>query len=176
MHSFYPQAFYRRTMLLLIVFITLLLAGCGFHLKHNNGLVDKFPEIYLQTNRPKSELTRLVKVRLRGADIKILTEPKEGAAELRLISETQSSRTISLYANAQNAEKEIGYVMKYSLKMPNYTAKDFNVNLYRDFLYDSSQALAKSREEELLIKELRVISADHIIATMLSLKDESVEQ
>jgi LPS-assembly lipoprotein len=176
MHLFNPRAFYRHTSLLLTLAMIFLLSGCGFHLKHNNGLVDKFPEIYLQTNSPKSELTRLVKVRLRGADIKILTEPSPNASVLKLISETRTERTISLYANAQNAEKEIGYTMKYSLKMPNYTAKDFTVNLYRDFLYDSTQALAKSREAELLLKELRIVAADQIIATMLSLKDESVEK
>ena len=180
MHSIHPRAFYRqtlyrRTMLLMTLAMTLLLSGCGFHLKHSDGLVDKFPEIYLQTNNPKGDLTRLVKLRLRGANIKILTEPSPDVAVLRLKSESQSERTISLYATAQNAEKEIGYVMKYSLKMPNYTAKDFDVNLYRDFLYDSSQALAKSREQELLIKELRGVAADHIISTMLSIKNQTAE-
>ena len=175
MHSIHSRAFYRRAMLLITIAMTLLLSGCGFHLKHNNGLVEKFPEIYLQTNNPKGDLTRLVKLRLRGASIKILTEPKANAAVLRLKSESQSERTISLYATAQNAEKEIGYVMKYSLKMPNYTAKDFDVNLYRDFLYDSSQALAKSREQELLIKELRGVAADHILATMLSIENQTAE-
>lgn len=175
MHSFNLQAFYRPTWLLITILMTLLLTGCGFHLKHNNGLVEKFPEIYLKTNNPKGELTRLVKLRLRGANIKILTEENPDVAVLHLQSESQSERTISLYANAQNAEKEIGYVMKYSLKMPHYTAKDFHVNLYRDFLYDSTQALAKSRETELLTKELRIVAADHIIATMLNITAPSVE-
>ena len=175
MHLLHPQAFYRYKLLLITLLMTLSLSGCGFHLKHNNGLVDKFPEIYLQTNSPKGELTRLVKLRLRGANIKILTEASSEAAVLHLKSESQSERTISLYANAQSAEKEIGYVMTYSLKMPHYTAKDFNVNLYRDFLYDSTQALAKSRETELLTKELRIVAADHIIATMLNIKESSAE-
>ncbi|TEW54858.1 hypothetical protein E2R68_06720 [Psychromonas sp. RZ22] len=175
MQLFNSQAFYRNTLLLLLIMTTLLLSGCGFHLKHENGLIEKFPEIYLQTNNPKGELTRLVKMRLRGAGIKILTEPSPDAAVLRLISERSSERTVSLYANAQNAEKEIGYTMAYSLKMPRYTAKDFNVNIYRDFLDNPSQALAKSRESELLTKELRGLAADHVMATMLSMKDESVE-
>jgi len=169
------QAFYQKSMLFIAMFSALLLTGCGFNIKHTEGLVEKFPEIYLQTNNPKGDLARLVKLRLRGADIKILTEPSPDVAVLQLKSEQQSERIISLYANAQNAEKEIGYVMAYSLKLPNYTAKDFNVNLYRDFLYDSNQALAKSRESELLLKELRVIAADHIITNMLSLKNQATE-
>jgi len=175
MYSLRPQAFYRRFMLFATLAMTVVLSGCGFHLKHSDGLVEKFPEVYVQTNNPKGELARLVKLRLVGANIKVLTAPNEETAIIRLISEKQSKRTISLYATAQNAEKEIGYIMKYSLKMPNYTPKNFSVNLYRDFLYDSTQALAKSREEEQLIEELRVVAADHIISTMLSIENDSPE-
>lgn len=175
MYLFNAQAFYRHIRLLLPLMSALLITGCGFHLKHNNGLTEKFPEIYLQTNAPMGELARAVKLRLRGANIKILTQENPNAAVLKLGSEKRSSRTISLYANALNAEKEIGYVLNYSLKMPNYTAKDFTVNIYRDFLDDSTEALAKSRETELITKELRDIAADHIISSMLSMKNEAVE-
>lgn len=170
------QNFYRKTLsVLTLVTSLLLLSGCGFHLKSNNGLIEKFPDIYLQTNDPNGELTRFVKMRLRGANIKILTESSPDVAVLRIISERRTERTISLYADGQNAEKEIGYIMSYSLKMPHYTAKQYSVNLYRDFLDSKSEALAKSREAELLTTELRAIAADHIIATMLSMDNEGVE-
>jgi len=154
---------------------SLLLTGCSFHLKHNDGLVDKFPEIYIKTGSPRGELTRLIKLRLRGANIKILTASSPNAAILKLGGEQRSSRTISLYATALSAEEEIGYIMNYSLIMPNNEEKQFSVNIYRDFLGDSSKALAKSRETELITKELRVIAADHVIASMLSIKTEAVE-
>jgi LPS-assembly lipoprotein len=175
MHLSNHHSFYRKSLTVLILTLSLLISGCSFHLKHNNGLVEKFPEIYLQTKDPTGELARLVKLRLRGANIKILSEPSDNVAVLALESEQRSSRTISLYANALNAEKEIGYTLNYSLKMPRYTAKNFTVNIYRDFLDDSSEALAKSRETELITKELRVIAADHIITSMLSMKNEAVE-
>ena len=175
MYLFNSQAFYRHTLILLLITTSLLLSGCGFHLKHNNGLVEKFPEIYLQTSQPMGELARLVRLRLRGANIKILTQQTPKSAVLALQSEQRSSRTISLYANALSAENEIGYVLNYSLRIPNYTAKNFTVNIYRDFLDDSSEALAKSRETELITKELRVIAADHIITSMLSMKNEATE-
>lgn len=63
MHSLFPQAFYRHTILMMTLATTLLLTGCGFHLKENNGLVEKCPEVYLQTSDPKSDLTRLMKLR-----------------------------------------------------------------------------------------------------------------
>jgi len=175
MHSFYSRAFSRYILLTTTLAFSILLTGCGFHLKHNDGLVDKFPEIYIKTKQPTGELTRLVKLRLRGAGIKILDEPKDDAAILTLNPEKRSSRTISLYATALTAEVEIGFIMNYSIKMANFTAKDFSVNIYRDFLNDSSEALAKSRETELITKELRTIAADHVISSMLSMQNQATE-
>ncbi len=155
-----------------LVFPFLLITGCGFHLKHSDGLVEKYPQIYLDST-PNSDLTRLIKLRLRGAGIEIIETPSDQIIILKINSERRSSRTISLYINAQSAEKELGYTLSYSIQSPGYEAQHFSINLYRDFLDDSSQALAKSREEELLTKELRVIAADHIINTMLSLENKN---
>jgi len=175
MYSFSLRAISRRTLLLMAVTSTLLLTGCGFHLKHQDGLADKFPEIYIQTKQPTSELTRLVKLRLRGAGIEIVNKPSEDIAVLTLNPEQRSERTISLYATALSAEQEIGFTMNYSVKLPLNETKDFSVNIYRDFLNNSSEALAKSRETELITKELRSIAADHVINSMLSMKNEPVE-
>lgn len=175
MHSLNPRVFYRNILITSTLIFSLLLSGCGFHLKHNNGLVEKFPEIYLQTSQPNGDLVRFVKLRLHGAGIKILDEPDENVAILILNPERRSERTISLYATALNAEKEIGYIMNYSVKVPNYITKEFSVNIYRDFLDDSSEALAKSRETELITKELRGIAADHVISSMLSMKNDVAE-
>ena len=153
----------------------LLLTACGFHLKHNDGLVEKYPKILLQST-PNTDLTRLVKIRLRGAGIEIVSEPSEDVAILKINPERRSERTISLYVNAQNAEQELGYNLSYSIQSPGYEAQNFTINLYRDFLDNPSQALAKSREAELLTKELRVIAADHIINTMLSLEKNNSAQ
>jgi outer membrane lipopolysaccharide assembly protein LptE/RlpB len=262
----------------LILFSSLLLlSACGFHLKHNDGLVEKYPKILLQS-APNSDLTRLIKIRLRGAGIEIVTaasllpepsdeliiepsdeliiepsdeliiepsdeliiepsdeliiepsnepsnepiiepsnepiiepsnepsnepiiepsneliiepynniakessdeivtNPYDSVAILKINGERQSSRTISLYVNAQNAEQELSYNLSYSIQSPGYEAQEFTVNLYRDFLDNPAQALAKSREAELLLKELRVIAADHIINTMLSLENKNSKQ
>jgi len=175
MHSFSLRVISRHALFLMMAVSTLLLSGCGFHLKHEDGLVEKFPEIYLKTSQPTSELTRLVKLRLRGAGIDIMDSPNEHIPVLTLNPEQRSERTISLYATAISAEQEIGFTMNYSIKLPHNETKDFSVNIYRDFLNNSSKALAKSRETELITKELRGIAADHVINTMLSLKNEPIE-
>lgn len=157
---------------LLVLFPLLLLTGCGFHLKHNDGLVEKYPKILLKS-APNSELTRLIKLRLRGAGIEIVDTPSEDVAILKVNTERRSSRTISLNVTAQTAETELGFNLSYSIQSPGYEAQNFTVNLYRDFVESSSEALAKSRESELLTKELRIITAEHIIKTMLSLDNKN---
>lgn len=164
------KAFYMRIAVLLLSVVWL--SGCGFHLKNSDGLIEKYPQIYLQSNDANGQLARFIKMRLRGAGIAIVNQPEADVATLKIASERRSSRIISLYVNAQNAEKEISYNVNYSVSSPGYQTQDFSVNLYRDFIENSSQALAKSREEEILIKELRAITADNIISTMLSIKNK----
>ncbi|MFT4837068.1 MAG: LPS-assembly lipoprotein [Psychromonas sp.] len=160
------------TKISLILLSALFISSCGFHLKNNNGLIEKYPKIYLQSNDSNSELARFIKIRLRGAGIQIMNQPEADVAILKVSPDRQSSRIISLYVNAQNAEKEISYNVKYSIQSPGYQTQEFSVNLYRDFTENASQALAKSRESEILTKELRGIAADNIIATMLSLENK----
>ncbi|HEY5715979.1 MAG TPA: LPS assembly lipoprotein LptE [Psychromonas sp.] len=170
MHATSLKAFY--TQITLLLFSVVLLSGCGFHLKHNDGLIEKYPQIYLQSNDANGELARFIKMRLRGAGIKIINQPDADVATLKVYPERRSSRIISLYVNAQNAEKEISYNVDYALSSPGYQTQNFSVNLYRDFIENASQALAKSREEEILTKELRGIAADNVISTMLSIKNK----
>lgn len=174
MHISFTKAFYLKISFFILSF--LLINGCGFHVKYNDGLVEKYPQLFLQSSNPNGELTRLIKIRLRGAGIKLATAPAANIALLKIGGELQSSRTISLYVNAQNAEKELSYNLQYSIQSPGYQTKSFSFNLYRDFLDNPAQALAKSRESELLTEEVRSLAADHIITTMLSLKNNKSDQ
>jgi LPS-assembly lipoprotein len=160
----------------LVLLSLLLVSGCGFHLKHNNGLADKYPQVFVQSHSPNSELVRFVKMRLRGTGIKIADMPADDIVILNIGKIRSSSRTISLYVNAQNAEEELSYNLSYSIQSPGYPAKSFSFNLYRDFLENSEEALAKSREAELLEQEMHSIAANHIVTTMLSLEKETKEE
>jgi LPS-assembly lipoprotein len=162
-----------RLQSIFVLLFIFLISGCGFHLKTNTGLADKYPQIYLQSN-PGADITRLVLIRLRGAGIEVVKKPTRGVAILKINNEARSERTISLYVNATDAEKEIGYNLSYSIQNAGYQAQSFTFNIYRDFLDNPAQALAKSREAEQLTKELRVLAADQILYTLLNYdKDEN---
>ena len=109
---------------------------------------------------------RMVKIRLLGAGVNVLASPSKDTTILNLSGEQRSERMISLNVQAQNAEQEIGFVLAYSIQIPGYQPLSFTFNLYRDFLDNPAQALAKSREAEQLTEEVREAAANNIIYTL----------
>ncbi len=85
---------------------------------------------------------------------------------LRIMSESTGSRTVSLYSDATAAEYELSYVIKMEVRLPNQEPQYFTVALQRDQLNNSQEALARSRESELLQRELREAAAQQVVRTL----------
>ncbi|NQZ49794.1 MAG: RlpB protein [Moritella sp.] len=85
---------------------------------------------------------------------------------LRIMSESTGSRTVSLYSDATAAEYELSYVIKIEVRLPEQEPQYFTIALQRDQLNNSQEALARSRESELLIRELREAAAQQIVRTL----------
>jgi len=85
---------------------------------------------------------------------------------LRIMSESTGSRTVSLYSNATAAEYELSYVIKIEVRLPDQEPQYFTIALQRDQLNNSQEALARSRESELLIRELREAAAQQVVRTL----------
>ncbi len=150
--------------------ILLLLNACGFRPKGSYTQGHSPAEIYFQSGDPYSDLTRLIENRLRQANITLAKKPREDLPTLTVAGDTISRRTVSLYASGQAAEYELGYSLSYRILIPGEKAQRFTVNLHRDFLDNPQQALAKSREEELIHHEMRTVAADQIVRRVTSLE------
>lgn len=85
---------------------------------------------------------------------------------LRIMSESTGSRTVSLYSDATAAEYELSYVIQMEVRLPNQDPQYFTVALQRDQLNNSQEALARSREAELLTRELREAAAQQVVRTL----------
>ena len=85
---------------------------------------------------------------------------------LRIMSESTESRTVSLYSDATAAEYELSYVIKIEVRLPEQEPQYFTIALQRDQLNNSQEALARSRESELLIRELREAAAQQVVRTL----------
>ncbi|MGS0726763.1 LPS-assembly lipoprotein LptE, partial [Shewanella sp. 0m-11] len=99
-----------------------------------------------------------------------VVKPANDIPVLRLISDSLDRSTLSIYPTGNVAEYELIYQVSFAVQMPGAESQRFDVAIHRDYLDDPRTALAKSREMELLLKEMRVQAADRIIQTLASTK------
>ena len=150
-----------RFHVLAILLSSFLLSSCGFHLRGDLPL-SHFPAMYIQSDR-HSELAALIGERLQYNKVQVLPSYQADAPVLQLLSDSLARRTLSLFPNGQVAEYELIYKVRYTLTMPEGEAQPYQFELYRDYQDDPNQALAKAKELELMLGELRQQAANRIM-------------
>ncbi|MDC2888054.1 LPS assembly lipoprotein LptE [Psychrosphaera sp. G1-22] len=91
-------------------------------------------------------------------------------AELRILPEQFQRKTLSLFPNGQVAEYELIYLVRYQVQKPNKEPLSFNFELSREFQDDPNNALAKERERQLILSELRVLASDRILSQLMMIQ------
>ncbi len=155
----------RSTFCLLIT--ALLLSSCGFQLRGDLPL-SHFPAMYIQSER-HSELAALVSNQLSYNKVQLLDSYQPQAPVLQLLTDSLERRTLSLFPNGQVAEYELIYKVRYQLTMPDGEPQPYQFELYRDYQDDPNQALAKAKELELMLGELRQQAANRILRQLARL-------
>src|SRR5690606_41889568 len=105
-----------RLSLLVALLSSMLLSGCGFHLRGDLPL-SHFLAMYIQSDR-HSELAALVSNRLEHNKVELLASYQQSAPMLQLLGDSLERRTLSLFPNGQVAEYELIYKVSYALTMP----------------------------------------------------------
>ena len=164
-NSFSPKAL-GSALLALIILIS---AGCGFQLQRSYQIPPQLTTLHLSSQDEYSELTRLVQERLRLSNVALVASGKD-VADLRLIRDSLKRATLSLYPTGNVAEYELIYQVEFAVTLPGRDPGYYNVEIRRDYLDDPRTALAKSREMELLTKEMRIQAADRIVQTLSSIE------
>ena len=157
--------------LLVALLIAGTLSACGFHLRSTYLIPEEITEISVTSFDPYSKLTRDIEAQLRLNKINIV-QPAENIANLHLINESTTSRTLSLYQNSSAAEIELIYTANARIVMPNVGTKIFSTVVNRNYLDNPQTALAKSTEKAMLQDEMRAQAASQIIRQMARLKSE----
>ncbi|MDF3126833.1 MULTISPECIES: LPS assembly lipoprotein LptE [Rheinheimera] len=145
----------------LLLISSLLLTSCGFHLRGSLPL-ERYPAIFVDAKK-HSELASLLSDQLESNKVKLLTELDPKAPALMLQQDSLERRTLSLFPNGQVAEYELIYRVKYQLLLPDQELQEFQFELTRDYQDDPNLALAKAKELDLLLQELRSQAASRII-------------
>lgn len=148
----------RNLLLLTLVF---LLASCGFQLRGQLPLA-KYPAMYLQGDR-HSQLLSELGLQLQRNDVKVLNAAQTDLPVFVLDEDSLQRRTLSLFPNGQVAEYELIYTVRYQLQLPGQEPVPYQIELFRDYQDDPNRALAKARELDLLLEELRGQAVARII-------------
>ncbi len=156
--------------LIAIIMIAGLLQSCGFQLRGNYLLSSQLQNIYLSSGDKHGELTRLVKQNLIMNKVNIINSFDQDIPELRILKDTLNRRTLSVFKNGQVAEYELIYSVRYQLFFQNKEEQSFEIELNRDYQDDPSVALAKSRELNLMLSEMRQEAANRILRNLASIK------
>ncbi|WP_372771255.1 LPS assembly lipoprotein LptE [Pseudoalteromonas sp.] len=145
---------------LLLCFV--LLVGCGFKLRTASVLPEDLQNLVVTANNPDSQLFAELQKSLALSNINT-TDESHASAELKLLNDSLTRRTLSLFPNGQVAEHELIYTVRYRLIRDQQKPITNSFELTRNYQDDPDNALAKSREMELILSELRAQASNLII-------------
>jgi len=146
-----------------------LLSACGFHLRGDYDVPEEISTLSLTSYDQYSSFTRIVTRQLRMNEINLVT-PASDVANIHLISEGTSERTLSLYQTTRAAEKELTLRASYRVTIPVLGSKTFSTSVTRSYLDNPLTALAKSVERDMMEDEMRKLAATQIVRQMARLK------
>ena len=106
---------------------------------------------YIATDDRYSEFYRGLERQLRANGVQLVDTPAESTATLSIHIDNTDQRVLSVSARNVPTEYEVYYSIEYSVDSgeENLLSRQF-ITLTRDYTYDETLVLGKSREEQLL--------------------------
>ena len=142
------------------------ISSCGFHLRGAPSLPDNINTIVIESARAHAPLARALDNRLNIYGLKSQERGSSAPSEnisIYLLPEKLDRQLLSVYPSGQVAEYDLIYVVRYRVSFPNKEPLMAQFEVVRDYQDDPDQVLAKSRELDLMLDEMRAEAADIII-------------
>lgn len=140
--------------------LLLLLGGCGFSLRGSDTLSTSFSELQYYAEQPNSELSRLLRRSLEGADVNLsavtVAEADPATPLLGVANEQLSSRPVTINSRARAAQIELRLSVTVAL-MHGEQALIAPETLYveRTYFQDVENISGNQEEAEIISQELR---------------------
>ncbi|WP_394220449.1 LPS assembly lipoprotein LptE [Alteromonas gracilis] len=154
------------------VFATVLVTGCGFHLRSSPSLPDNINTVAIESARAHAPLARALDKRLNVYGLNSVSADKSKTSKqhinIYLLPEKMERQLLSVYPSGQVAEYELIYVVRYRVQFPDKEAQMVQFEVVRDYQDDPDQVLAKSRELDLMLSEMRDEAADIMVRRLSS--------
>jgi LPS-assembly lipoprotein len=157
----------RPMQVMLLVLTITMLGACGFTLRNKYNLPDSIQQLRLNAQKLNSPLKRTLGKKLKLFKINVLEssdgQQSEDDVSLYLMPDSLDRRLLSLFATGQVAEYELVYSVRYQLQFSGQDAQTVAFDVTREYQDDPDAVLAKSRELDLVLSEMREQAAERII-------------
>ncbi len=162
----------------LAVACTLPLAGCGFHLRGSTPDSRlQFDSVHLAANKG-TPLERELRGAILAQGATLAADPKEAAVTLRILSEAQEKKILTLNAQGQVREFSLTYRLRFEVadKANRKLLTPDEISLQSYLSYSESQALAKETEERMTFIDLRRDAVNQVMRQLARVKPEQLAQ
>ena len=156
--------------LVLTLLLIATLNGCGFQLRGNYQLPETLQAVSLQSHVSK-ELSEHMEQRFIHSGIQV--SKAEQPVVVRLLSDKLERRTLSLFESGQVAEYELLYQVNYQLFNNEKLLLERTFKRAGEYQDDPNFVLAKTREREMLVDEMRAEASRLILQQIISEMSES---
>jgi len=156
----------------LISFLFVALAGCGFHLRGSATLPNSLKTMYVQGVNLQQGLGLELKRGLTRNGVMVVNHYQEGSAVLTLLDNQFERRVLSVGSDAKVSEYGLhGWVsFKVSDGKGRVISDVQKVEAQRDYQFDQDQVLGKDDEERLLREQLNQQLVQSILRRLSALK------
>jgi LPS-assembly lipoprotein len=151
-------------------FIVLLLAGCGFQLKGAESLPANVKTVYVATSDELSPFAVELGRALDAAGATLAASASGADVVIRVLQDRTGRRVLSVSARNTPQEYQVYYVLGYSISRGEQQAvAPQEIELSRSYSFSESDLLAKDREEAILREALARDLADLVVRRLASL-------
>lgn len=140
---------------LLAFFLSVSIAGCGFHLRGETDL--SFDSVYIDSAGTSQFATELRRVFKGNSAVKLVDAPEQAQVVLKVLEERQEQNILSISAAGSVNEFQLLYRVSYRIldtQMQDLVPQQ-EITVRRDLTYDDTQTLGKESEVKLLFTEMR---------------------
>ncbi len=174
--SFICMALRKLRVIFVVAVVASLMSSCGFKLRGSQALPSFLSNVVILSQFDYLPLSRALDDRLPVYQLNSIVGEKTIPAGIepttvvliKLQPEELERRLLSVFSSGQVAEYELVYSVDYEVVFPFAEPINASMTVAREYQDDPDQVLAKSRELELVLDEMRAESADRIIRLLSS--------
>jgi LPS-assembly lipoprotein len=147
----------------LLIFCTLALSACGFHLSRPATL--PFQTLYIVTPSYSSFGAELKRYLASTRTIRLVDRPEQAEVILEIGYEQQESQILALSVAGRVNELQLRYRLSFSLRdgKNRQWIIPTELVLTRDMTYDDTAVLAKENEQNLLFQSMREDAVHQVV-------------